>query len=144
MRLLPDNKNPMPYVWKMNDKIVTGQIIGAAMKVHSLLGPGLLESAYENCLCHLLLKHDFVIEKQKALPLVFENIKLDAGYRIDILVNHQIIVEVKSVDTIADIHVAQILTYLKLSEMRIGLLINFNTLHLKDGIRRFINSQSRH
>ena len=126
----------------MNDNLITGKIIGAAMKVHSLLGPGLLESAYENCLSHLLLKKDLFIERQKALPLVFENIKLEAGYRIDILVNYQIIVEIKSVDAIADIHIAQILTYLKLSECRIGLLINFNTIHLKDGIRRFINSPS--
>ena len=126
----------------MNDNLITGKIIGAAMKVHSLLGPGLLESAYESCLSHLLLKEDFIIERQKALPLVFDSIRLDAGYRIDILVNNQVVVEIKSIDAVADIHVAQILTYLKLSGCRIGLLINFNTIHLKDGLRRFINTST--
>lgn len=111
------------------------------MKVHSKLGPGLLESAYENCLLYLLIKEGLQVEKQKPLPLVFENVKLEAGYRIDLLVNNQIIVEVKAVDAIADIHVAQVLTYLKLSGCRLGLLMNFNSIHLKDGIRRLINSK---
>jgi GxxExxY protein len=118
---------------------LTGVIIGAAMKVHSALGPGLLESAYENCLSHLLLRNGFFVEKQKALPLVFEDVKLEAGYRIDLLVNAEIIVEIKAVDAIADIHVAQVLTYLKLSGCKLALLINFNSVHLKDGIRRYIN-----
>jgi GxxExxY protein len=123
----------------MHNHPLTGEIIGAAMKVHSALGPGLLESAYENCLAHVLLQKGFFVEKQKALPLVFDDVKLEAGYRIDLLVNTEIIVEVKAVDTIIDIHVAQVLTYLKLSGCKLALLINFNSVHLKDGIRRYIN-----
>jgi GxxExxY protein len=123
----------------MEDNVITGKIIKAAYQVHKSLGPGLLESAYENSLAYLLIKDALLVEKQKALPLVFEGIKLEAGYRIDLFVNNKIIVEVKSIDSISEIHIAQTLTYLKLSKCRIGLLINFNTLNLKDGIRRLIN-----
>jgi len=117
---------------------ITYAIIGCAYKVHSKLGPGLLESTYEVCLAHELITEGFHVETQKALPVIYNDIKLDAGYRIDMLINNNVIVEIKSVEAIADIHKAQILTYLKLSGKKIGLLINFNTQNLKEGIQRFI------
>jgi GxxExxY protein len=122
----------------MHQNEITGKIISAAIKVHSRLGPGLLESAYENCLSYLLIKEGLRVERQKPIPLIFEEVKLEAGYRIDLLVSKSIIVEIKSVDAINDIHSAQILTYMKLSGCKLGLLINFNNILLKDGIRRFI------
>lgn len=112
------------------------QIIGCAMRVHSQLGPGLLESAYEECMAYELSKAGLPFEKQKGVPLVYETVKLDCGYRLDLLVASQIIVEVKSVEAIHDVHVAQVLTYLKLSRCPLALLINFNVAHLRDGIRR--------
>ena len=121
---------------KIND--ITYNIIGAAYKVHSALGPGLLESAYETCLAYEIRKSNLTVEVQKPLPVVYEEVKLDAGYRIDLLVEKSVIVELKSVEAINDIHVAQILTYLKLADIKIGLLINFNVKDLKQGIRRFI------
>lgn len=121
-----------------NDPL-TGKIINCAMRVHSNLGPGLLESAYQECLYYELRKAEFLVEKEKALPLVYEDVKLDCGYRIDLLVNGKIVIEVKSVDALLDIHLAQVLTYLKLSNNRFGLLINFNVLKLKDGIKRVVN-----
>src|SRR5258706_6244083 len=111
---------------------ITGKIIGCAMKVHTALGPGLLESAYQECLCFELKKEGLLVEKEKALPLVYEEVKLECGYRIDLLVENEIIVEVKSVEALHDTHMAQILTYLKIAKKRIGLLFNFNVLHLKD------------
>lgn len=118
---------------------LTGKIINCAMKVHSNLGPGLLESAYQECLYYELRKAEFIVEKEKALPLVYEDVKLDCGYRIDLLVDGKVVIEVKSVDALLDIHLAQVLTYLKLSNNRFGLLINFNVLRLKDGIKRVVN-----
>jgi GxxExxY protein len=118
----------------MEENPISNQIIGAAIKVHKELGPGLLESAYENCLAHVLIEQQLLIEKQKPLPLVYQGIKLEAGFRVDLLVNQKVIVEVKAVDAIIDIHVAQVLTYLKLSGCRLGLIINFNTIFLKNGI----------
>lgn len=109
------------------------------MKVHTALGPGLLESAYQECLYFELKKAGFVVEKEKPLPLIYQEVKLDCGYRLDLLVEGQIIIEVKSVDKLADIHLAQVLTYLKLSGNRFGLLINFNVVRLKDGIKRVVN-----
>ena len=120
---------------EIND--ITYAIIGCAYKVHSRLGPGLLESTYEVCLVYELVKENFQVETQKALPVIYDEIKLEAGYRIDILVNNQVIVEIKSVEAIADIHKAQLLTYLKLSGKKIGLLINFNIQNLQEGIHRF-------
>ncbi|MBL0309793.1 MAG: GxxExxY protein [Bacteroidetes bacterium] len=123
---------------KTND--ITYKIIGCAYKVHSALGPGLLESTYEVCLVHELVKEGLSVEQQKSLPVVYDGIKLEAGYRIDLLVENEIILELKSVDAIAEIHKAQILTYLKLSGKEIGLLINFNVTDMKKGISRLIMS----
>jgi GxxExxY protein len=113
-------------------------IIGAAFTVHRELGPGLLESTYEVCLLFELQNLGFYLESQKILPVNYKNIQLDAGYRIDILVENQIILELKSVDAIAPIHKAQILTYLKLSNIKLGLLLNFNVKDMKQGINRFV------
>ncbi|MDA3928535.1 MAG: GxxExxY protein [Prolixibacteraceae bacterium] len=121
---------------KLNE--ISYKIIGAAYKVHSELGPGLLESTYEVCLEYELLNLGFKVERQKALPLVYDKIKLDAGYRIDLLVEDNIILELKSVEEIAPIHKAQIMTYLKLSGLKLGLLMNFNVLDMKKGIKRII------
>ena len=118
---------------------ITETIIGAAIQVHKTLGPGLLESAYEACLAYELSKRGLRSEQQKPLPLVYEQVKLDCGYRIDLVVEGSVVVEVKSVDALAPIHDAQVLTYLKLSGCKIGLLLNFNVPMLKDGIRRFVN-----
>jgi GxxExxY protein len=123
----------------MTNSKLTEQIIGCAIKVHKELGPGLLESAYEACLCFELRKQGLYVEQEKPLPLVYEEVKLDCGYRIDLLVEREIVIEVKSVDALADIYLAQVLTYLKLSNNRLGLLINFNVVLLKDGIKRVIN-----
>jgi GxxExxY protein len=121
----------------MLDNEITQQIIGAAIKVHKQLGPGLLESAYEECLCHELTVRNMNFERQKPIPLVYKEAKLDCGYRLDLLVEGRIVVELKSIDGLGPIHEAIILTYLKLSGHKLGLLINFNVSLLKDGIRRF-------
>ena len=118
---------------------ITENIIGAGIKVHRALGPGLLESAYEACLAFELAKRGLRVVAQKPLPLVYEEVKLECGYRIDLLVEDSVIVEIKSVDAVAPIHEAQIMSYLKLSGCKVGLLINFNVTVLKDGIRRFVN-----
>ncbi len=123
----------------MDANRITETIIGAAMKVHTELGPGLLEKTYEVCLAHEVEKRGLSVETQLALPIVYDSLKLEAGYRIDMLVAESVIVEVKSVEALAPVHQAQLLTYLKLSGKRIGLLINFNVLHLRDGIKRMIN-----
>ena len=114
------------------------EIIGAAYQVHSELGPGLLESTYEVCLEYELIKRGFKVERQKALPVIYDDKKLDAGYRIDLLVEDSIIVELKSVAAIEPIHKAQIMTYLKLSDLSLGLLLNFNVTDMKKGINRFV------
>ena len=116
-------------------------VFEAGMKVHKALGPGLLESAYEACLYYELQKLNLRIERQKALPLIYEEVKLDVGYRIDILVENKLVVEVKSVETLNDLHLSQVITYLKLSGCKLGLLINFNTVYFKDGVKRVINGQ---
>ncbi len=118
---------------------VSHAIITAAMRVHTGLGPGLLESTYTACLRHELTKAGFRSLTQVGLPVVYDGVKLDLGYRIDLLVENLVIVELKSVDAISPVHEAQILSYLKLSGKSIGLLINFNVVHLKDGIKRFVN-----
>lgn len=123
----------------MTDQNLTEQIIGCAIKIHKALGPGLLESAYQECLYFELRRIGLFVEKEKPLPLLYEEVKLEVGYRIDLLVERQIVVEIKSVDALADIHLAQVLTYLKLSNNRLGLLINFNVVLLKDGIKRVVN-----
>jgi len=123
----------------IHENEITEIIIGCAIKVHRALGPGLLESAYEECLFYELNKTELKIEKQKPLPLIYENVRLDCGYRMDIVVENKVVVEVKSVDALHDIHLAQILTYLKLSNAKVGLLINFNELKLIDGVKRVVN-----
>lgn len=117
---------------------LTYKIIGCAYRVHTELGPGLLESTYEVCLEYEMLKTGLFVERQKELPVVYDAVKLDAGYRIDLLVNGQIILELKSVDEIAPIHKAQLMTYLKLSGFKLGLLLNFNVQDMKKGISRII------
>ncbi len=124
----------------MNPNEVSGQIVDAAMKVHTALGPGLLESAYEGCLAYELRKRGLKVAVQLGLPVVYEGVNIDVGYRIDLLVQELVIVELKAVDKIAPIHHAQLLTYLKLSGKQLGLLINFNVLHLRDGIKRMVNN----
>ncbi len=123
----------------MEDNLITQKIIGAAIKVHKDLGPGLLESAYRECLRYQLIKDQLYVEKEKPLPLIYEEVKLECGYRVDLLVENRVIVEIKSVESLNDIHLAQILTYLKLGNNRIGLLINFNEVKLTNGLRRVIN-----
>ena len=117
--------------------VLTGKIIGAAIEVHRALGPGLLESAYEACLIYELRLRRLKVESQKPLPVFYKDVMLDCGYRLDLVVYDQVIVEIKSVVGFAAIHEAQLLSYLKLSDCKIGLLINFNMKILKDGIRRF-------
>jgi GxxExxY protein len=117
---------------------LTEKIIGAAIEVHRHLGPGLLESAYETCLAYELEQLGLGVERQKALPLVYKEIRLDQGYRLDLLIEGKVIVEVKVVEQITPVHEAQVLSYLKLSGCRIGLLLNFNVKLLKDGIRRLV------
>lgn len=119
---------------------LTGEIIGCAMRVHTVLGSGLLESAYEACLYYELNKTGLKVAKQVPLPLVYEDVKLECGYRIDLIVENKVIVEIKSVESLNPIHSVQLLTYLKLSNCKLGLLLNFNVLQLKDGIKRVVNN----
>jgi GxxExxY protein len=119
---------------------ISGQIVDAAMKVHSALGPGLLESAYEACMLFELHKRGIKAIGQVQLPVIYESVKIDAGYRIDLLVEDAVVVELKSVDKVLPVHQAQLLSYLKLSGKKLGLLTNFNTAHLKDGITRMVNN----
>ncbi len=123
----------------MSENEIAKIVFDAGMKVHKNLGPGLLESAYEECLYYELCKENIFVEKQKGLPLIYEEIKLDIGYRTDLIIEHKLIVEIKAVEALTDIHLAQILTYLKLSKCKLGLLVNFNTVLFKDGVRRVIN-----
>ena len=123
----------------MDRNRLTEQIIGAAIAVHRELGPGLLESAYEACLAYELAKRDLRIERQKALPVRYHNVNLDCGYRIDLLVEDSVVVELKAVERLEPIHQAQLLSYLKLSRLHVGLLINFNVEKLTNGLRRLVN-----
>jgi GxxExxY protein len=124
----------------MSENELAGHNIGHAIHVHRQLGPGLLESAYKECLFYLLKKSNLIVEKEKPMPLVFEEVKLDAGYRIDLLVESKVVIEIKSVDALNDVHLAQTLTYMKLNDYKLGLLINFNVARLKDGLRRVVNN----
>jgi GxxExxY protein len=123
----------------MTENEISSLIIGAAIDVHKALGPGLLESAYKECLYYKLFKNRLNVVKEKQLPLIFEEVVLECGYRIDLLVENKVLIEVKSVEVLSDIHMAQTLTYMKLGNYKLGLLINFNSLKLKDGIKRIIN-----
>jgi len=118
---------------------ITERIIGCAIKVHVALGPGLLESAYESCLYYELFKLGLFVERQRPVPLYYNEIKMDCGYRADLMVERKVIVEVKSVEALNEIHLMQTITHLKLTTCKVGLLINFNVLKLKDGIRRVAN-----
>lgn len=123
----------------MNENEVSKIIFDSGLKVHRQLGAGLLESAYEECLYYELQKSGLLIEKQKPMPLIYDDIKLDIGYRIDLLIERKVIVEIKSVESLNNIHIAQVLTYLKLSNCKLGLLINFNSVLFKNGVKRLIN-----
>ena len=122
----------------MNNNEISGAVVDAAMKVHSALGPGLLESAYAVCLTHELVKRGLKVNCEVPVLVVYDGVRLEAGYRLDMLVEDTVIVELKAVEALAPIHQAQLLSYLKLSGKPIGLLINFHTPHLKDGIKRFV------
>ena len=124
----------------MKNNELTEKIIGAAIEVHRTLGPGLLESAYQECLLFELKIQGLQVAKEKTLPIIYRDIKLDHGYRIDLLVENKIVLELKTVEFLTDVHTAQILTYLKLGNYPLGLLINFHTKLLKNGLKRFINS----
>jgi len=124
----------------MNLNEISGQVVDSAIKVHRFLGPGLLESAYEACLAHELRARGLMVETQNVLPINYDGIQIDAGYRIDLLVNSAVIIELKAVEQVAPIHEAQLLSYLKLSKLKLGLLVNFNVLKLTDGIKRMVNN----
>ena len=124
----------------MNENILSKIIIGKAIEVHKILGPGLLESAYKECLLYELKKIDLFVQKEKPLPVVYKDIKLEHGYRVDLLVDEKVVIEIKSVDALMDVHSAQILTYLRLGGYKLGLLMNFNIPMLKNGIKRFVNN----
>lgn len=123
----------------MTENEIANKVIGVAIDVHRELGPGLLESAYKECLFYSIKTSGLQVIKEKPMPLVYESVKLDCGYRIDVLVENKLIIEVKSVEALHDIHLAQTLTYLKLGNYKLGLLINFNVLLLKEGIKRVVN-----
>lgn len=123
----------------MTENELSNKIIGLAIEVHNALGSGLLESAYKECLYYKIGQSGLFVEKEKPMPLVFEEVKLECGYRIDLLINNKLVIEIKSVEALNDIHLAQTLTYLKLGSYKLGLLINFNVVRVKDGIRRVIN-----
>jgi GxxExxY protein len=123
----------------MTENEISKIVFECGLKVHRALGQGLLESAYEECLYYELIKTGLKLEKQKGLPLFYEEVKLDIGYRTDLIIENKLIVEVKAVEALNDIHMAQVLTYLKLSGCKLGLLINFNSVLFKDGVKRIIN-----
>lgn len=123
----------------MLENELSHKVIGLAMEVHSALGAGLLESAYQECLFYKLTKSGLYVEKEKPMPLIFEEVKLEVGYRIDLLVEHKLVIEIKSVEALNDIHLAQTFTYMKLGNYKLGLLMNFNVVRLKDGIKRVVN-----
>ncbi|MEP6703678.1 MAG: GxxExxY protein [Acidobacteriota bacterium] len=119
---------------------ISGRIIEYSITVHKTLGPGMLEGAYEICLMHELVNHGFQVQRQKGLPIVYDGIHLDAGYRIDLLVNDLVIVEVKAVERLHPVHEAQLLSYLRMTGLKLGLLINFNMKLLRDGVKRVVNN----
>ncbi len=123
----------------MTENELSNRIIGKAIEVHRALGPGLLESAYKECLYYKLMQDGLFVQKEKPMPLIFEEVRLECGYRIDLLVENRIVIEIKSVEELNDVHLAQTLTYMKLGDFRLGLLINFNVTLLKNGIKRIAN-----
>lgn len=124
----------------MNENELSNKVIGIAIDVHNALGAGLLESAYKECLYYSLNKNGLYTEKEKPMPLMFEEVKLDCGYRLDLLVENKVVIEIKSVEALNDVHLAQTLTYLKLGNFKLGLLMNFNVTLLKNGIKRVVNN----
>jgi GxxExxY protein len=125
----------------MSENEIARIVFWSGLKVHRALGPGLLESAYEACLCFEFEQEGLFVEKQKPIPIIYEYVQLDVGYRVDLFLENKFIVEVKSVASLTDVHMAQILTYLKLSDCKLGMLINFNTCLFKDGVKRVINGR---
>ncbi len=123
----------------MFENDIAKKVIDLSFKIHKNLGPGLLENVYQNCLVYELQKLGYRVEKEKALPVIYETIKMECGYRVDILIENRVVIEVKSTSSLLDIHLAQLLTYLKIGKFKLGLLINFNSPLLKDGIKRVIN-----
>jgi len=126
--------------FKMTENDLSKIAVNCAFKIHKKLGPGLLESAYQECLMYELKNQGLIVEKEKPMPLVYDTVKLDIGYRMDLLINNKLIIEIKSVESLNDVHLAQILTYLKLSGCKLGLLINFNVALIKNGIKRVVNN----
>ena len=124
----------------MSEYNLTHHILKAAYKVHSALGPGLLESVYHECLFYELKKQGFNVEKEKPIPVIYDNVKMNVGYRMDLFVNEKVVVEIKSVKALIDIHTAQLITYLRISNCKVGLLLNFNVPSLKKGIKRVVNN----
>lgn len=124
----------------MTENELSHKVIGLALKVHTNLGAGLLEKAYQECLFYEIIQSGLICEKEKPMPLIYENVHLECGYRIDLLVENKLVIEIKSVEALNDVHLAQTLTYLKLGDYRLGLLINFNVASLKNGIKRVVNS----
>ncbi len=123
----------------MTENELSKVVIGSAMEVHTQLGPGLLENVYKECLYYEFCRLGWQVVKEKPMPVIYDEVKLECGYRIDLLVEHKLVIEIKSVESLHDIHLAQILTYMKLGDYKLGLLINFNVLRLKDGIKRVVN-----
>ncbi|MEQ8906568.1 GxxExxY protein [Ekhidna sp.] len=123
----------------MTENQLANKVIGIAIEVHKALGPGLLESAYKECLCYKLISEGLFVEKEKPMPLEYEKVRLDCGYRIDLLVERKLVIELKSVEVLNDVHMAQTLTYMKLGDYKLGLLINFNVSLLENGIKRIIH-----
>ena len=123
----------------MTEDEISNKVIGCAIDVHRSLGPGLLESAYRTCLYHELTDIGFYVEQEKPMPIVYKNVRLDHGYRIDLLIESKVVVEIKTVEVFTDVHTAQVLTYLRLGNYKLGILINLHTALLKNGIKRIIN-----
>ncbi len=123
----------------MSENDIANKVIGLAIEIHKALGPGLLESVYQECLYYKLIKAGFSVAKQKSMPLIFEDVKMECGYRLDLLVENKLVIEIKNIEAINDIHIAQVLTYLRLGGYKLGLLINFNVVLLKNGIKRLVN-----
>jgi GxxExxY protein len=123
----------------VDDEAIGTQVVDCAIRVHTALGAGLLESAYESCLAHELAKHGLEVRKQVPMPVLYDNTQMDVGYRIDMLVNDRVVVELKAVEKLMPLHTAQLLTYLKLSKLRLGFLLNFNVEHMRNGVKRVVN-----
>lgn len=123
----------------MTENEISYEIVGLAIDVHTIVGPGLLESAYKECMYYELRQSGFYVEKEKSMPLIYQKVHLDCGYRIDLLVEKKVVVEIKSVEKLNNVHLSQTLTYMKLGDYKLGLLINFNVSKLKEGIKRIVN-----